>query len=418
MDVVLAVEHTEINEAPPVDAKVLDGPAIVNMLKPNDSKTFNDYVSTVIQPYIEHHLRSAKRLDIVFDRYFKDSLKSCTRSNRGDGVRRLVKANRSMPNNWSTFLRCDENKTELFPFIVKALIENLDTNELFVGSLDDGAVANQDVDLESLMPCNIEEADERMFVHVQHAAELYPRVLIKTVDSDVVVIAIGAFNRINNLLELWIEFGVGKHLKYIPIHEIANSLGPQTSTAFLFFHAFSGCDTTSSFKGKGKKSFHGTWKAMPNVTPVFERVTTSEGDVCEDDQNLLEQFAVSLYSSTFDGDKVNDARRYLFTAKAKTIENIPPTAGALHEHVKRSTLQARKWFHCLEATRVALDPEHWGWMKDGNAFFPVWSLKPDVSQVSEALIRCGCTHCVGGRCKCKRSGLDCTELCECQATCS
>ncbi|KAG1695583.1 Protein obstructor-E [Nymphon striatum] len=33
-------------------------------------------------------------------------------------------------------------------------------------------VVNQDVDLESLMRCNIEEADERMFVHVQHAAEL------------------------------------------------------------------------------------------------------------------------------------------------------------------------------------------------------------------------------------------------------
>jgi hypothetical protein len=58
---------------------------------------------------------------------FKDSLKSGTRSIRGSGVRRLVKANGNMPNNWSTFLRRDENKTELFPFIIKVLVESIET---------------------------------------------------------------------------------------------------------------------------------------------------------------------------------------------------------------------------------------------------------------------------------------------------
>ena len=100
-----------------------------------------------------------------------------------------------MPSNWSTFLRCNENKTELFPFIVKAPSENIDsTRGLFVGSLGDGAISNQYVDLQRLMPCNIEEADERMFVHVQHAAEDCPRILIKTVDSDVVVNPLSAFH--------------------------------------------------------------------------------------------------------------------------------------------------------------------------------------------------------------------------------
>ena len=159
-----------------------------------------------------------------------------------------------MPNNWSTFLRCDENKKELFPFLVNSLVENIITSGLFIGSLEDKAVANQDVDLLLLMPCNIEEEDERMFVHVQHAAELCPHVLIKTVDSDVVVIALGAFHRIRSLQEPWIEVGVRKHLRYIPIHEMAMSLGPQSAIAFLFYHTFSGCDTTSSLKGKGKVS--------------------------------------------------------------------------------------------------------------------------------------------------------------------
>ena len=183
------------------------------MLRPNDCKTFADYISSVIQPYIELHLRSATRIDLVFVRYFKDSLKSGTRSNRGSGVRRLVKPNGSMLNNWSTFLRCDENKTELFPLIVKSLAENINcVHGIFVGSVEDRAVSNQAyIDLEPLMPCNIEEADERMFVHVRNAAEDCSRILVKTVDSDVVVIALSSFHRIPSLQELWIEFGVGKH---------------------------------------------------------------------------------------------------------------------------------------------------------------------------------------------------------------
>ena len=413
----MAVQHTERSERPAVDAKIFDGPAIVNMLKPNDSKTFDGYVSSVIQPFIEHHLRTAARLDLVFDRYFKDSLKSHTRSNRGVGVRRLVKGNGSMPINWSTFLRCDENKKELFPFIVKGLMEHLQSDRLFVGSLEDGAVANHELDLESLMPCNIEEADERMFVHVKHAVRQHPRILIKTVDSDVVVIAVGMIKRVQGILELWIEFGVGKHLKYIPVHELANSLGPQVSTAFLFFHAFSGSDTTSSFNGKGKKSFHGAWKRMPQLTPVFERIASSQGEIRKEDHDLLEHFVVALYCSTFDGNQVNGARRYLFT-RGKALENIPPTAAALHEHVKRSALQARKWYHCLEATRVEQDPEDWGWMKEGNDYIPLWSQLPEVSQVSIALVRCGCTRCLNGRCQCRGNGLKCTELCGCHAKCS
>ncbi len=156
---------------------------------------------------------------------------------------------------------------------------------------------------------------------------------------------------------------------------------------------------------------------MPSVTPVFERVATSQGEISGADRDLLEEFIVTLYCATFDGQKVDDAKRCLFTSKGKTMENIPPTAAALSEHIKRSVLQARKWYHCLEATRVDQDPAHWGWMKENQIFFPVWSLMPPISKVTEALIRCECKNCVDGRCKCRKSGLRCTELCGCQSKC-
>ena len=43
IDAILADEQTKRNEAPAVDVKVFDGPAIVSMLRPNDCKTFTDY---------------------------------------------------------------------------------------------------------------------------------------------------------------------------------------------------------------------------------------------------------------------------------------------------------------------------------------------------------------------------------------
>jgi hypothetical protein len=209
----------------------------------------------------------------------------------------------------------------------------------------------------------------------------------------------------------------GKHLRFIPIHEIANSLGPQASTAYLFFHSFSGCDTTSSLHGKGKKSFIDTWKKMASATPVFEKMATSPRDISQADRDIIEQFVVTLYCKAFDGIKVNEARRYLFASRGKAIENIPPTAAALNEHVKRSVLQAQKWYDCLEAHRIEMDPVNWGWIKEDDEFVPVWSILPDVSNVAKALISCGCTSCVAARCKCKKSGLKCTELCGCRTKC-
>ena len=60
--------------------------------------------------------------------------------------------------------------------------------------------------------------------------------MVRTVDTDVVVIAIAKFQYFS-LSELWIEFGVGKHLKYLPAHDISRSIGEGKSQALLAFHA-------------------------------------------------------------------------------------------------------------------------------------------------------------------------------------
>ena len=64
-----------------------------------------------------------------------------------------------------------------------------------------------------------------MLLHVNHASKQFSKHLIKTVDSDVIVISVTVFNQLQGVNESWIEFGRDKTSEYIPIHEIVNSLG-------------------------------------------------------------------------------------------------------------------------------------------------------------------------------------------------
>ena len=81
---------------------------------------------------------------------------------------------------------------------------------------------------------------------------------------------------------------------------------------------------------------------MASATPVFEKMTTSPRDISQVDRDVIEQFVVALYCKAFDGIKVNEARRYLFTSRGKAIENISPTAAALNERCGQSA------HHCKE----------------------------------------------------------------------
>jgi hypothetical protein len=53
---------------------VLDGPAIVNILKPGSSKTFKDYSQDVFFPYVNLQLDKVQRVDVVWDDYRCGSL--------------------------------------------------------------------------------------------------------------------------------------------------------------------------------------------------------------------------------------------------------------------------------------------------------------------------------------------------------
>ena len=107
-------------------------------------------------------------------------------------------------------------------------------------------LCNKRRDLSMLSLCNHEGADTRLLLHAADCARYFPKILIRTVETDVVIIATALFPELLPT-ELLIALGVGKHLQYLPIHAISKRLGTGRSKASLLFHAFTGCDQTLAF---------------------------------------------------------------------------------------------------------------------------------------------------------------------------
>jgi hypothetical protein len=118
-------------------------------------------------------------------------------------------------------------------------------------------------DTHNLSPCQHEEADTRLLLHAKDATiQGHNKVIVRTVDTDVVVLVLGMIQQLD-LDELWVAFGAGKHLRYISVHAISEALGSERCRALPAFHAFTGCDQTSAFTGKGTKTGnHGKYWTM------------------------------------------------------------------------------------------------------------------------------------------------------------
>ena len=296
-----------------------------------------------------------------------------------------------MPGNWHKFLREDGNKTELFNLLSERV-----TGEQFCGlvimTLGDSVCSSVPFTEEHLSPCTHEEADTRMLLHAADGVtQGMKRITIKTVDTDVVVLAVGQANRIQ-CEQLNIAFGTGKSFRYINITLIAQMLGDQKCKALPAFHALTGCDTTSSFAGRGKHTAWITWNMFPDITSALCTLLST-----------FERFVVLLYDRGSSDENVNSARQTLFTQKHREIENIPPTQDSLYQHLLRVGYQAgHVWSQVLNKAPHLPSPADFGWIRKDE--LSVWEVKwmdlPPAGLACRAVIKCGCTTGCRGRCRC------------------
>ncbi len=301
---------------------------------------------------------------------------------------------------------------ELFTFLVN-YIKLQTTSKQLVSTKGFEVVCIPPIDTSHLAPCNHEEANTRMILHLADAVDKgFQKILLRTVDSDVVVLCVAVVAKIS-VRELWIAFGTGKHFKYIAAHEIAASLGPNKSQALPMFHAYTGCDTVSSFATSGKKTVWDTWKAFEEATSTFLSLSVGPDIVSNEDIAVLERFTILLYNRTSTLVSVDECRKFLFTKRGRAMDAIPPTRATLEQHIKRAVYQGGHcWGKMLKKNLNLPSPSNWGWAEP-SSWMPLWTTLPEATSSSRELLCCGCKKGCKNNCKCKKAALKCTALCPC-----
>ena len=218
---------------------------------------------------------------------------------------------------------------------------------------------------------------------------------------------------------IWVAFGTGRNFTYFHIHSICDALGQDKSLAMPFFHSFTGCDTTSGFFGKGKKLAWEAWKCYPLVTRAFTHMALEPYIHLDTDSEyfrLFERFTVILYNKS-SLESVNEARMELFCHGNRTMEKIPPTQGALLQHLKRAIYQAGVWTTSELTKQERPTPDGWGWSWDDEmlSWIPVWTALPIASKACAELVKCSCKskNGCGASCGCKKARWTSTKLCSC-----
>ncbi|KAG1652706.1 hypothetical protein GQR58_026116 [Nymphon striatum] len=161
---------------------IIDGAAIVQMLKPAACKNFREYAQKIFIPYMSTRFQYSSHLDLVWDTYRADSLKASARAKRD---KQLVVT--------------DGEKVCSKPPLSE---------------------------LSLLAPCTHEEADSRIVLYVSHASRHgHNKIMIRTVDTVVVVLAVSVIQHLQPENELWFAFRTGKGSRYLAAHEVAAGLG-------------------------------------------------------------------------------------------------------------------------------------------------------------------------------------------------
>ena len=106
--------------------------------------------------------------------------------------------------------------------------------------------------LVSQLHSNQEEADTRMFLHACHASSCgHTSIPIRSSDTDVEVLA--CYYQASITASITLISGTRCRSRLIRVPSICEKLSPDICRVLPGLHSLTGCDTISTFVGKGKK---------------------------------------------------------------------------------------------------------------------------------------------------------------------
>ena len=110
-----------------------------------------------------------------------------------------------------------------------------------------------------------------MFLNADHVAKSggYQAIVITADDTDVLVLSLGLRESIS--VPMYQKSGTAKRHAFTDISAVADSIGIGVCEAISSFHAFTGCDSTSAFAGRGKIGAFKLMNKKPNIRKCLPR---------------------------------------------------------------------------------------------------------------------------------------------------
>ena len=195
---------------------------------------------------------------------------------------------------WKKFISSGENKQSLIKFLSDYIVEHINQKSslqegqsLYLVGLFSNTETVKMLNQNGMLDCSClvstqEEADTRIILHALYSDKLYQennvqgRIVVKSPDTDLLVLLVHYFPKMKNPIELWFQTGLitstRDYRRYIPIHELCKSLSSVVCEILPAAYALTGCDTTSSFFGIGKNSMFKALKEPPNQFSDLSRI--------------------------------------------------------------------------------------------------------------------------------------------------
>jgi hypothetical protein len=203
------------------------------------------------------------------------------------------------------------------------------------------------------------------------------RIIIKTSDTDVIVLCIYFDKQMTNTSELWVQMGnvisVKNGRRFLPIHELGSSLSEITCRVLPGAHALPGCNTTCSFFGNGKKLVYKILKDEASDFHDLDNLGDPDKDVAI---SYSSRFVARLYdqkkSFASSHHNINELRVKLATGRDASLVRLPPSGAALRQHILRASFQTKVWHASCLAKPPLPSPMEYGWRTVKDSLHPVY----------------------------------------------
>ncbi|XP_065671561.1 uncharacterized protein LOC136089469 [Hydra vulgaris] len=411
------------DSVPEGNALILDAMALLHGLV-DVPDSYGEVADLVLKIVIQQaHYHKSSRVDFVSDRYPLQSIKYAEhykRSTESDILIIIYNKDQKVYRPWKNFMSNGKNKETFISFLFNCWKE---INPILINGLDlyftyeDKCYRFTSFDSELVvvevndLKCDHEEADTRLMLHVQHASNTKQNIIVKSSDTDVFVLCTFVKCLLPKI-DLYFWTGQRNLQRIISINNVVHYWSTQTCLSLPGFHAFTGCDFTSGFFGKGKVSL---LKLMQSNVVFLEAFSDlgNNSFAKEKTCTALKKFICYAYGERNTVD-VNEARYQLFRKGKYGEEFMPPNNDALDNHINRANYVAYIWKRCLTQWINVMSPVGNGWQIINDQINILWLKNPPVSDVILDIVSCGCkSGCKTNQCSCHRGSLNCSELCKC-----